>query len=62
MKEQEYQQKITEQFRYTSEGINSRVVWLSVFQAMVLLASGAWQARRSNLYCLYRNNSFSYKK
>ncbi|KAI6189470.1 Transmembrane emp24 domain-containing protein eca [Aphelenchoides bicaudatus] len=44
-KEQNYQRYREERFRQTSESTNSRVLWWSVIQTVVLLVAGAWQMR-----------------
>ncbi|KAI1719126.1 emp24/gp25L/p24 family/GOLD domain-containing protein [Ditylenchus destructor] len=44
-KEQNYQRYREERFRQTSESTNSRVLWWSIGQTIVLLATGAWQMR-----------------
>ncbi|VDN02383.1 unnamed protein product [Thelazia callipaeda] len=44
-KEQNYQRYREERFRQTSENTNSRVLWWSVAQTIVLLVTGAWQMR-----------------
>jgi len=41
--EQDYQKSREEEFRNTSESTNSRVMWWSVIQTLVLVASGVWQ-------------------
>merc|ERR1719223_394116 len=41
--EQTYQRRREEEFRHTSEDTNSRVMWWSLLQTFVLLASGAFQ-------------------
>ncbi|MES1906886.1 MAG: hypothetical protein MHM6MM_000113 [Cercozoa sp. M6MM] len=41
--EQAYQKGREERFRNTSESTNSRVVWFSIVQTIVLVASGAFQ-------------------
>ncbi|XP_018328392.1 transmembrane emp24 domain-containing protein eca [Agrilus planipennis] len=42
-KEQNYQRYREERFRQTSESTNSRVLWWSIIQTVILLAMGAWQ-------------------
>ncbi|KAK6108907.1 Glycoprotein 25L2 precursor, putative [Brugia malayi] len=44
-KEQNYQRYREERFRQTSENTNSRVLWWSIAQTIVLLLTGAWQMR-----------------
>ncbi|KAJ1349369.1 hypothetical protein KIN20_004925 [Parelaphostrongylus tenuis] len=44
-KEQNYQRYREERFRQTSESTNSRVLWWSVGQTLVLVLTGAWQMR-----------------
>ncbi|KAI1730093.1 hypothetical protein Ddc_02772 [Ditylenchus destructor] len=44
-KEQNYQRYREERFRQTSESTNSRVLWWSIGQTVVLLGTGAWQMR-----------------
>nr|CAD2122922.1 unnamed protein product [Meloidogyne enterolobii] len=44
-KEQNYQRYREERFRQTSEGTNSRVLWWSAGQTIVLLLTGWWQIR-----------------
>lgn len=41
--EQHYQRVREEVFRNTSESTNSRVMWWSIFQTVVLVGSGVWQ-------------------
>lgn len=45
VKEQDYQRYREERFRGTSESTNSRVLWWSVAQTVVLLCMGFWQMR-----------------
>jgi hypothetical protein len=45
MKEQNYQRYREERFRQTSESTNSRVLWWSFAQTLVLVATGFWQMR-----------------
>lgn len=54
-KEQNYQRYREERFRQTSESTNSRVLWWSIGQAVVLLLTGAWQMR-------HLKGFFEYKK
>ena len=54
-KEQNYQRYREERFRQTSESTNSRVLWWSIGQTVVLLATGAWQMR-------HLKGFFEYKK
>ncbi|KAJ1525953.1 hypothetical protein ONE63_009138 [Megalurothrips usitatus] len=42
-KEQNYQRYREERFRMTSESTNSRVLWWSIIQTVILLVMGAWQ-------------------
>ncbi|XP_074094415.1 transmembrane p24 trafficking protein eclair [Cotesia typhae] len=44
-KEQNYQRYREERFRQTSESTNSRVLWWSITQTVILLVMGAWQMR-----------------
>ncbi|XP_075146515.1 transmembrane p24 trafficking protein eclair [Haematobia irritans] len=44
-KEQNYQRYREERFRQTSESTNSRVLWWSVAQTVVLVCMGFWQMR-----------------
>ncbi|GMS81202.1 hypothetical protein PENTCL1PPCAC_3377, partial [Pristionchus entomophagus] len=44
-KEQNYQRYREERFRQTSESTNQRVLWWSIGQTLVLVATGAWQMR-----------------
>ncbi|XP_057330156.1 transmembrane emp24 domain-containing protein eca [Microplitis mediator] len=44
-KEQNYQRYREERFRQTSESTNSRVLWWSITQTVVLLIMGAWQMK-----------------
>lgn len=44
-KEQNYQRYREERFRTTSESTNSRVLWWSLIQTVVLLGMGYWQMR-----------------
>jgi len=44
--EQAYQRGREEAFRNTSESTNSRVMWWSIGQTIVLLLSGFWQINR----------------
>jgi len=44
--EQGYQRGREESFRNTSESTNSRVMWWSIFQTIILLLSGFWQINR----------------
>ncbi|CAD7093353.1 unnamed protein product [Hermetia illucens] len=44
-KEQNYQRYREERFRQTSESTNSRVLWWSLAQTVVLLTMGVWQMR-----------------
>ncbi|KAM7362037.1 transmembrane p24 trafficking protein eclair [Cochliomyia hominivorax] len=44
-KEQNYQRYREERFRQTSESTNSRVLWWSVSQTVVLVCMGFWQMR-----------------
>ncbi|RWS06598.1 Transferrin-like protein, partial [Dinothrombium tinctorium] len=44
-KEQNYQRYREERFRQTSESTNSRVLWWSLGQTIILLAMGFWQMR-----------------
>lgn len=44
-KEQNYQRYREERFRQTSENTNARVLWWSIIQVIVLVATGAWQMR-----------------
>merc|ERR1712154_26398 len=41
--EQQYQKQREEDFRDTSESTNSKVVWLSIVQTIILLGCGAFQ-------------------
>ena len=41
-KEQQYQREREILFRNTSESTNSRVQWWSIFQTVVMVASGIW--------------------
>lgn len=54
-KEQNYQRYREERFRQTSESTNSRVLWWSIGQTVVLLLTGAWQMR-------HLKGFFEYKK
>uniref|UniRef100_A0A7N5JX70 Transmembrane emp24 domain-containing protein 9 n=2 Tax=Ailuropoda melanoleuca TaxID=9646 RepID=A0A7N5JX70_AILME len=42
-KEQEYQRWREERFRQTSESTNQRVLWWSILQTLILVATGVWQ-------------------
>nr|XP_025721882.1 transmembrane emp24 domain-containing protein 9-like [Callorhinus ursinus] len=42
-KEQEYQRWREERFRQTSESTNQRVLWWSILQTFILVATGVWQ-------------------
>lgn len=42
-KEQEYQRWQEERFRQTSESTNQRVLWWSILQTFILVATGIWQ-------------------
>uniref|UniRef100_A0A8C3VPJ2 GOLD domain-containing protein n=1 Tax=Catagonus wagneri TaxID=51154 RepID=A0A8C3VPJ2_9CETA len=42
-KEQEYQRWREERFRQTSESTNQRVLWWSILQTFILVATGIWQ-------------------
>ncbi|KAI6185764.1 Transmembrane emp24 domain-containing protein eca [Aphelenchoides besseyi] len=44
-KEQNYQRYREERFRLTSESTNSRVLWWSIAQTLVLVVAGFWQMR-----------------
>ncbi|XP_064465610.1 transmembrane emp24 domain-containing protein eca-like [Ornithodoros turicata] len=44
-KEQNYQRYREERFRQTSESTNSRVLWWSVVQTLILVLMGFWQMR-----------------
>ncbi|XP_014204986.1 transmembrane emp24 domain-containing protein eca [Copidosoma floridanum] len=44
-KEQSYQRYREERFRHTSESTNSRVLWWSLAQTIVLVIMGSWQMR-----------------
>jgi len=44
-KEQNYQRYREERFRQTSESTNSRVLWWSVIQTLILITMGVWQMR-----------------
>ena len=44
-KEQNYQRYREERFRSTSESTNSRVLWWSLAQTVILLGMGFWQIR-----------------
>nr|XP_040049154.1 transmembrane emp24 domain-containing protein 4 [Gasterosteus aculeatus aculeatus] len=44
-KEQNYQRYREERFRVTSESTNQRVLWWSIAQTLILLATGAWQMK-----------------
>ncbi|KAH8336561.1 hypothetical protein KR074_007430 [Drosophila pseudoananassae] len=44
-KEQNYQRYREERFRHTSESTNSRVLWWSLAQTVVLVCMGFWQMR-----------------
>jgi len=44
-KEQNYQRYREERFRQTSESTNSRVLWWSIGQTVVLVLTGVWQMR-----------------
>ncbi|CAG2103392.1 unnamed protein product [Medioppia subpectinata] len=44
-KEQNYQRYREERFRQTSESTNSRVLWWSLGQTVILLSMGFWQMR-----------------
>ncbi|KYR03165.1 emp24/gp25L/p24 family protein [Tieghemostelium lacteum] len=44
-KEQSYQRGREQTFRNTSESTNSRVMWWSLLQVVVLVATGVWQMR-----------------
>jgi len=41
--EQNYQRSREVEFRDTSESTNSRVVWWSILQTVILVATGLWQ-------------------
>ncbi|XP_032320862.1 transmembrane emp24 domain-containing protein 9 isoform X3 [Camelus ferus] len=42
-KEQEHQRWREEHFRQTSESTNQRVLWWSILQTLILVATGVWQ-------------------
>ncbi|XP_072804300.1 transmembrane emp24 domain-containing protein 9-like [Vicugna pacos] len=42
-KEQEHQRWREERFRQTSESTNQRVLWWSILQTLILVATGVWQ-------------------
>nr|XP_033782923.1 transmembrane emp24 domain-containing protein 9 [Geotrypetes seraphini] len=44
-KEQDYQRWREERFRQTSESTNQRVLWWSILQTLILVATGMWQMR-----------------
>ncbi|XP_078711583.1 transmembrane emp24 domain-containing protein 4-like [Lampetra fluviatilis] len=44
-KEQNYQRYREERFRQTSESTNQRVLWWSIAQTLILIATGIWQMR-----------------
>ncbi|XP_059272100.1 transmembrane emp24 domain-containing protein 9-like isoform X1 [Mustela nigripes] len=44
-KEQEYQRWREERFRQTSESTNQQVLWWSILQTLILVATGVWQMR-----------------
>lgn len=44
-KEQNYQRYREERFRQTSESTNSRVLWWSLGQTIILTVMGVWQMR-----------------
>jgi len=44
--EQNYQRAREEEFRDSSESINSRVLWSSILQSVLLVAVAIWQATR----------------
>lgn len=43
LKEMEYQKQREEEMRNTSEHVNSRVMWWSIGEILVLILSGVWQ-------------------
>eukprot|EP00126_Sphaerothecum_destruens_P007792 Sdes_comp19989_c0_seq2m12609 len=45
IKEQDYQRLRELRFRETSESTNSRVLWWSIIQTLILLGTGYWQLR-----------------
>ncbi|KAF0696039.1 Aste57867_13178 [Aphanomyces stellatus] len=49
-KQQDYAQEKGEKFRDTSESNNSRAMWVSVIQIVVLLAAGIWQVHHLQTY------------
>jgi len=42
-KEQNYQRWREERFRQTSESTNQRVLWWSILQTLILVATAVWQ-------------------
>jgi len=49
-KEQNYQRYREERFRATSESTNSRVLWWSILQTLVLVGAGVWQMRHMRTF------------
>uniref|UniRef100_A0A8C6CJL5 GOLD domain-containing protein n=1 Tax=Moschus moschiferus TaxID=68415 RepID=A0A8C6CJL5_MOSMO len=48
-KEQEYQRWREERFQQTSESTNQRVLWWSILQTLILVATSIWRCKKSNL-------------
>jgi primase-polymerase (primpol)-like protein len=44
-REQRYMREVEEQFRNASETVNSKAVWWSIGQIVVLLGAAVWQMR-----------------
>jgi p24 family protein alpha len=44
-REQQYQREREAEFRDTSESVNSRVIWWTIIQIIVLGVTGVWQMR-----------------
>ncbi|CBY24673.1 unnamed protein product [Oikopleura dioica] len=49
-KEQNYQRVREEKFRTTSESTNSRVLWWSFIQTVILISAGVWQIRHMRTF------------
>ncbi|OQR96601.1 hypothetical protein ACHHYP_14627 [Achlya hypogyna] len=49
-KQQDYAQEKDEKFRSTSESNNSRAMWVSVIQIVILVITGVWQVHHLQTY------------
>ena len=50
-REQQYQREREAEFRSLSDSTNSRAVWMSIIQIVVLFGTAAWQSRHLKVSC-----------